>query len=46
MTAGELTLFEQMLALPDPQLDGWIRGDQPPEIFADLIERIRAFHRF
>lgn len=46
MTAGEMVLFEQMLALPDPQIDGWIRGDEPPEIFADLIHRIRAFHRF
>lgn len=46
MSAGEMVLFEQMLALPDPQIDGWIRGDQPPEIFADLIQRIRAFHRF
>lgn len=46
MTAGEMVLFEQMLALPDPQIDGWIRGDEPPEIFADLIHRIRVFHRF
>ncbi len=46
MTAGEMVLFEQMLALPDPQIDGWIRGDEPPEIFADLIHRIRAYHRF
>jgi len=46
MTAGEMVLFEQMLALPDPQIDGWIRGDKPPEIYAELIQRIRAFHRF
>ncbi len=46
MTAGEMLLFEQMLALPDPELDGWIRGAPPPDMFADLIHRIRTFHRF
>jgi antitoxin CptB len=46
MTPGELILFEQMLALPDPQLDSWIREGEPPAIFADLIQRIRTFHRF
>jgi len=46
MSAGEMVLFEQMLALPDPEIDAWIRVGQPPEIFADLIHRIRGFHRF
>ncbi|MFP3921288.1 MAG: succinate dehydrogenase assembly factor 2 [Dichotomicrobium sp.] len=46
MTEGEMALFEQMLALPDPDIDSWIRGGAPPEIYADLIERIRKFHRF
>lgn len=46
MTAGEIVLFEQMLALPDPELEAWIRTGQPPDVFADLIHRIRDFHRF
>ncbi len=46
MSARELALFEQMLALPDPELDTWIRAGQPPDVFADLIHRIRDFHRF
>ena len=46
MSAGEMVLFEQMLALPDPEIDAWIRAGQPPEIFADLIHRIRDSHRF
>jgi antitoxin CptB len=46
MTAGELTLFEQMLALPDPDIEHWIRVGQPPTIYSGLIQRIREFHRF
>jgi len=46
MTAGEMVLFEQLLALPDPQIDHWIRTGEPPDIYADLIHRIRDFHRF
>lgn len=46
MTTGEMVLFEQMLALPDPQIEHWIRAGEPPDIYATLIHRIRDFHRF
>ncbi|MCG8558404.1 MAG: succinate dehydrogenase assembly factor 2 [Hyphomicrobiales bacterium] len=47
MTAEELTAFEQLLALPDPDLEHWItRSDVegPEGAFGDLILRLRRFH--
>ncbi len=46
MSAGEMVLFEQMLALPDPEIDQWIRSGEAPVIYSGLIHRIRNFHRF
>jgi len=46
MTAGELALFEQMLALPDPDIERWIRAGEAPVIYSALIQQIREFHRF
>lgn len=46
MTAGELALFEQLLALPDPDIEHWIRAGHAPTIYSGLIQQIRDFHRF
>ena len=47
MTADELSAFEQLLALPDPDLEHWIARtavDRPDGTFGDLILRVRRFH--
>lgn len=46
MTAAELTGFEQLLALPDPELQGWLMtglldGDND---LSPLVAEIRKFH--
>ena len=38
--------FEELLALPDPQIALWIQGEAPPPGVADIITRIRRFHGF
>ncbi|WP_088343090.1 MULTISPECIES: succinate dehydrogenase assembly factor 2 [Rhodomicrobium] len=43
--AAELTAFEELLALPDPQIDLWIKGDAAPPGVQPMIARIRRFHR-
>jgi antitoxin CptB len=40
-----LDAFEELLALPDPQIDRWIKGETPPPGVLPLISRIRRFHR-
>ena len=47
MDAEELAAFEQLLALPDPDLELWITRktiDRPEGDFGDLIARLRRFH--
>lgn len=44
MNGEELALFEEMLALSDPEIEGWIRCDEPPLAFRKIIADIRAFH--
>ncbi|MGI9382605.1 MAG: succinate dehydrogenase assembly factor 2 [Methyloligellaceae bacterium] len=47
MDADALSAFEQLLALPDPDLEHWITGtavDRPEGAFGDLILRVRRFH--
>jgi len=46
MTAPDLTSFEELLALPDPQLQGWLMMGQSFEgsALADLLRDIQAFH--
>jgi antitoxin CptB len=46
MTAGALEDFERLLAVPDPDLQGWLLTATPPTgtDFTDLVGRIRAFH--
>lgn len=46
MPEGELDEFEQLLALPDPELQGWLMtgvldGDND---LSPLVARIRQFH--
>ncbi|NJM35378.1 MAG: succinate dehydrogenase assembly factor 2 [Rhodomicrobium sp.] len=45
LDANELTDFEHLLALPDPDIDRWVKGAEPPPGVAPLIARIRRFHR-
>ncbi len=46
MTPEELTAFEELLALPDPQLQAWLMLGQSFEgsALADLLRDIQAFH--
>ncbi len=44
-TDEQMTLFERMLEVPDPDLYGWIVGanDPPPEFAGELMTLLRAF---
>ncbi|MFM1815309.1 MAG: hypothetical protein RLZ98_2004 [Pseudomonadota bacterium] len=46
MNDPELALFEAFLALPDPELQNWIMGDEPVSDprFAPLVGEVRCFH--
>ena len=46
MAETDLTVFEELLALPDPQLQGWLMLGQSFEgsALADLLRDIQAFH--
>lgn len=46
MAEAELTRFEQLLAMPDPELQGWLMAPAMPEgnEFENLIADIRRFH--
>jgi len=46
MTAPDLTAFEELLALPDPELQGWLMHGRPFEgsTLAGLLRDIQAFH--
>jgi antitoxin CptB len=44
MSEAELTNFEEFLALPDPEIDQWMRGSAAPDGVADMVSRVRAFH--
>lgn len=44
MTDGDLALFEEMLAMPDSQVEHWIRHDAPPENYSGIVAEIRRFH--
>ncbi|MEM7775649.1 MAG: succinate dehydrogenase assembly factor 2 [Pseudomonadota bacterium] len=51
MDPSELSVFEQFIAISDPELQPWLM-DTPAQLpvappdpaFADLIGRVRAFH--
>ncbi|MGE3067409.1 MAG: succinate dehydrogenase assembly factor 2 [Hyphomicrobiaceae bacterium] len=46
LPVAELAAFEELLALPDPELHAWIIDPAPiaGRAIAELIGRIRAFH--
>jgi antitoxin CptB len=43
MDEARLTAFEQFLALPDPDIDLWIRGARAPDGVAASAADIRRF---
>ena len=45
MSETELDAFEELLALPDPQIDLWIKGEDPPPGVAGIVGQIRRYHR-
>jgi antitoxin CptB len=44
LSEAELGAFEELLALPDPQIDKWIKGEEPPPGVAGIVARIRRYH--
>jgi antitoxin CptB len=44
MSEIELGAFEELLAMPDPQIDLWIKGAEASPTIADLVRRIRRHH--
>jgi antitoxin CptB len=46
MAADDLTAFEELLALPDPQLQSWLMMGQSFDgsALADLLRDIQVFH--
>jgi antitoxin CptB len=43
MDEARLTAFEQFLALPDPDIDQWIRGCKAPDGVAAAVADVRVF---
>lgn len=46
MDEARLAAFEQFLALPDPEIDQWLRGGNAPEGIAGAVADLRVFHKF
>lgn len=47
MDGSELTVFERLLALPDPDIEQWIMygaRPRPDGSLGELIEHVRRFH--
>lgn len=44
MNNAMLTAFEELLALPDPDIEQWMRGVKSPDNIARIIGEVRAFH--
>ncbi len=42
---ADLMAFEQLLALPDPEIDRWIKGEEAPLALSPMIGLIRRHHR-
>jgi antitoxin CptB len=42
---ADFVAFEVLLALPDPEIDRWIKGEEPPPGVAPVIGLIRRHHR-
>lgn len=47
MTEADLTLFEELIQLPDPELQSWVLDPSPMagSQLAPLLDAIRAFHK-
>jgi antitoxin CptB len=47
MEPAELDDYERLMEMPDPELLGWVLGDDPPPVDLDtpMLRRLRAFHR-
>jgi antitoxin CptB len=46
MGPAELDEYERLMETPDPELLGWVLGDQPPgDSDSSMLRRLRAFHR-
>lgn len=44
MDDARLGAFELLLALPDPDIDEWLRGKAAPDGVAETVAELRAFH--
>ena len=44
LSEAELGAFEELLALPDPQIDAWIKDGNAPPALDGLVRRIRRHH--
>jgi antitoxin CptB len=44
MDEARLTVFEQLLSSPDPDIEQWIRGRQAPDDVASAVAEVRAFY--
>ncbi len=44
MNEEQLGAFEDLLALPDPDIDRWVKEGGPPPDVASIIAGIRRFH--
>jgi antitoxin CptB len=46
LSEGELTEYERLIEVPDPDLYAWISGEQavPARYDTPLLARLRAFH--
>jgi antitoxin CptB len=47
MEPAELDDYEYLMEAPDPELLGWVLGDDPPapDVDSPMLRRLRAFHR-
>lgn len=44
MTEAELAVFEELLSLPDVDIDQWFRGHEAPANFTATVAAVRAFY--
>lgn len=47
LSGDDLTAFEALLEMPDPEVLAWIMGGEavPPEMDTPLVRQLIAFHR-
>jgi antitoxin CptB len=44
LAPAELLIFEELLGQPDPDINAWVFGAEPPARFATVLGRIRRHH--